>query len=121
MSTLIFESAKQLTAITSDPMKFASILGSTSCLAMILETDDTGEASFLIDFLHNVRMESKYFFLQVNSVMDPDLLSNKTINFDVIISNSQSEGKDHILSKIYEVKLRSLFWIYDRHSKTKKR
>ena len=115
MSTLIFESAKQLTEITSDPMKFASILGSTSCLAMILETDDTGEASFLIDFLHNVRMESKYFFLQVNSVMDPELLSNKTINFDVIISDTQSEGKDHSLSNIYKVKLRSLFWIEDEH------
>ena len=69
--------------------KFGMLMGSTSCLALILETDDTEDVHFLVDFLHSLRMESKYFFLQMNTVIDPDLLINKTINFDVIIS----EGK----------------------------
>lgn len=95
-STFIFENVRQLTPITSDMTKFISLLTSTSCLAIILETDDTEEVSFLVDFLDSVRrVEEKHMFVKMNSVFDDDILSNKTINFNVIIfdTDSQSEGK----------------------------
>ena len=63
---------------------------------MILETDDNNEVSILIDFLSDLSfIESKYFLLQTTSEFDEDLLSNKTINFDVIISehDGRLEGK----------------------------
>ena len=97
-STFIFENVKQLTPITSDMTKFISLLTSTSCLAIILETDDTEEVSFLVDFLDSVRrVEEKHMFVKMNSVFDYDILSNKTINFNVIIFDTDRESKGNTI------------------------
>ena len=87
---------KQFTKATSDVVNFELILGATSCLAIIVEADHKNEVSFLVDFLSNLRMESKYLLVQMNNVLDANILSNKTINFDVIIS----EGKDCSLTNM---------------------
>lgn len=96
-SSFIFESVKQFIQRASDLNKFELVLSSTSCLAMILETDDDNEVSTLIDFLSDLSfVGSKYFLLQSTSEFDEDLFSNKTINFDVIISehDGRLEGND---------------------------
>ena len=92
-STFIFENLEQFSQITS---KFEMLLGSTSCLAMILETDDLEEVSIAVDFLSSQMIESKFFLLQLNTVLDPIILTNKTIHFDIIISDTdpQLEGKN---------------------------
>ena len=96
-STFIFENVRQLTLITSDATKFASLLTSTSCLAIILENDDSEEVSFLIDFLDSLRVEEKHMFVKMNSVFDDDILSNMTINFDVIIFDTDRQSKGNII------------------------
>ena len=70
---------------------------------MILETDYDNEVSTLIDFLSDLSLESKYFLLQTTSEFDEDFLSNKTINFDVIISvtDGSLEGKDNSITYSY--------------------
>ena len=80
------------------------VQGSTSCLAIILETDDGNEVSILIDFLSDLSfIESKSFLLQTTSGFDEDLFSNKTINFDVIISDTDGsfEGNDDSLAYLH--------------------
>ena len=95
-STFIFESMKHVTKMTSDMTKLASLLGSTSCLTVILETDNTEEVSSMLDIIANIRMESKYCLVQMNTVLDANLFLNKTINFDVIISDADRhlEGRN---------------------------
>ena len=95
-SNIIFESMKQFTKATSDVVNFELILGATSCLAMIVEADHKNEVSFLVDFLSNLRLESKLILFQMNSALDENLLSNKTVNFDIIISDTDAhlKGKD---------------------------
>ena len=107
-SGIIFENGKQFIQIAaSDTRNLELVLGSTSCLAMILESDDDNEVSILIDFLSNLSfIDSKYFMLQMTSGLDENLLSNKTINFDVTISetNRNLEGKDNFF-------ITSNFWV----------
>ena len=105
-SSFIFESLNQLNQITSNLTKLETqkLLVSTSCLAMFLETDDMAELSFAMDFLLSprMRMESKHLLVQLNTVLDANIISNKSIDFDVIISDSdrQLEGKDHFVKFI---------------------
>ena len=106
-SRIMFESMEQFMQITAGTLEL--VLESTSCLAMILETDDENEVSILIDFLSDLRfLESKYFLLQTTSGFDENLLSNKTLSFDVIISDTDMslEGKDNSITNSYYC-----FWI----------
>ena len=102
-SGIIFENVKQFIQFASDTRSLELVLGSTSCLAMILESDDDNEVSILIDFLSNLSfIDSKYFFLQMTSGLDENLLSNKTINFDVTIleTSRNSEGKHNFFHNL---------------------
>ena len=91
----MFESVEQLAPIASDMTKLVPLLKSTSCLAIILETGNTEDISLLVDFLANIRVDEKHMLVKMNAALNADLLSNKTINFNVMISESdiQSEGK----------------------------
>ena len=91
----MFESVEQLAPIASDMTKLVPLLKSTSCLAIILETGDTEDISLLVDLLANIRVDEKHMLVKMNAALNADLLSNKTINFNVMISETdiQSEGK----------------------------
>ena len=88
----MFESVDQL---ASDMTKLVPLLKSTSCLAIILETGDTEDISLLVDFLADIRVDEKHMLVKMNAALNADILSNKTINFNVMISETdiQSEGK----------------------------
>ena len=91
----MFESVEQLAPIASDMTKLVPLLKSTSCLAIILETGDTEDISLLVDFLADIRVDEKHMLVKMNAALNADILSNKTINFNVMISETdiQSEGK----------------------------
>ena len=100
MSAFIFqfEGLKQLYQILSHEEKMKPVLplGPTSCLAMILKSDDMDEVSFLVDLLSTIKVESKHLFVEMNTVFDANLILNKTINFDITISDTdrQFEGNE---------------------------
>ena len=91
-SAIIFENVQLLKA---NGIKLESLVASIPCLATIMETDDIEEASELVDFIAGLRVKRTHMLLYTSVVMNAELLTNKTINFNVIIVEKTHDTGDH--------------------------
>ena len=75
-------------------MKLGTLVASTSCLATAMATNNNEEASAMIDFIAGLGIKEKHLLIDMPVVMNTELLSNKSINFDVImIQKINDSGK----------------------------
>ena len=97
-STIIFENIQLLKA---NGIKLESLVASIPCLATIMETDDIEEASELVDFIAGLRVKRKHMLIYTPIIMNAELLTNKTINFNVIIVEKTHDAGGHYNVKKY--------------------
>ena len=58
-----------------------------------METDESEEVSQLIDFVADLRIKKKHLLTYMPTVMNTELLMNKSINFDVTIIERCDTGE----------------------------
>ena len=88
-SSILFENINLLKA---SEMKLAS----TSCLATVIETNNNEEASEMVDFIAGLGVKEKHLLIVMPVVMNTKLLSNKSINFNVIIIQRINNSGKHV-------------------------
>ena len=91
-SAIIFENIKLL---KENGIKLESLVASIPCLATIIETDDSEEASELVDFIAGLGVKRKHMLIYMPVIMNTELLANKTINFNVIIIEKIHDTGEH--------------------------
>ena len=83
--TIRFSSVQHLLSIKDDE-RLLWLIPSTPCLAIITETDRNEELSQLIDFVTDLNVKDKILHVQMSSGLERNVLQNKRINFNVVIS-----------------------------------
>ena len=97
-SRMIFEDVTQLLSIKNDK-RFMSIVASRTCLTTRVLTDSVENISQIVDFLQDLKPVNytanvaKPFLIVMTSTLNPALLKNKTINFNVVILH-YGEGRN---------------------------
>ena len=87
-SSILFENINLLKA---SEMKLAS----TSCLATVIETNNNEEASEMVDVIAGLSVKEKHLLINM-PVINTELLSNKSINFNVIMIQKINDTGKHV-------------------------
>ena len=83
-------------------MKLGTLVASTSCLATAMATNNNEEASAMIDFIAGLGIKEKHLLIDMPVVMNTELLSNKSINFDVIMIQKINDSGKYVRKLIKE-------------------
>ena len=84
--TISFSSVHQLLRI-KDEGKLERIISSTLCLSTMVEADTNEELSKMIDFVTNLKVKNKRLHVKLSSELESNVLQNRRINFNMIISH----------------------------------
>ena len=92
-SSILFEN---INLLKSSEMKLGTLMASTSCLATAMETNNNEEASEMVDFIAGLGVKEKHLLIDMPVVMNTKLVSNKSINFNVIMIQKINNSGKHV-------------------------
>ena len=88
-----------MTLLKASETQLESLTASTSCLATVMETTSNEEVSAMVDFIAGLGVKEKHLLIYLPDVMNTELSSNKSINFNVImIQKINYSGKHSVKS-----------------------
>ena len=90
-TTLKFFTVETLIGMKDDP-RLLKIFSQVSCLMTVAELDKLEGISALVDFVADVHVPNRHLLLFTQR-LDLNLLQNKSIHFDVLISVQNASGK----------------------------